>query len=148
MVGAPAATYFKRAAFGLVSVSGLVYGAVASAANWTITPSLSVSEVFTDNSGLVSNDEDRNSDFTTQISPGLAIAGGGGRSSLNLNYSFNQTFYHRDTQPDENSNTLSAIGQVELWKRIFFIDGQASISQVIEDGTQATSASPTGQTSA
>jgi uncharacterized protein (PEP-CTERM system associated) len=145
MVGAPAATSVRRAAIGLVSVSGLVYGTVAHAGDWTITPSLSVSEAFTDNSGLVSDNEDRNSDFTTQVSPGLAIVGTGGRSSLNLNYSNTQTFYHRKTQSDENNNSLAAIGQVELWKRIFFIDAQAAISQVIEDGTQAVSASPTGQ---
>jgi hypothetical protein len=91
------------------------------------------------------DNEDRNSDFTTQVSPGLSIIGTGGRSSLNLNYAFNQTFYHRDTQGDENNNTLAAVGQVELWKRIFFIDGQASISQVVVDGTQAQSNSQTGQ---
>ena len=145
MVGAPAAGYFRRAALGVISVSGLVYGSVAHAGDWTITPSLSVSEAFTDNSGLVPDNQDRNSDFTTRVSPGLSINGAGGRSSLNLNYSFNQTFYHRETQSDENRNSLAAVGQVELWKRIFFIDGQAQISQVVTDGTQAKSESPTGQ---
>ena len=145
MVGAPAAASFRRAAFGVISVSGLVYGTVTHAGDWTIKPSLAVSEAFTDNSGLRNDNEDRNSDFTTQVSPGLSIAGVGGRSSLNLDYTFRQTYYHRKTQADESSNLLSAVGQVELWKRIFFIDGQASISQVIEDGTQATSSSTTGQ---
>jgi uncharacterized protein (PEP-CTERM system associated) len=145
MVGAPAAAYYRRAALGLISVSGLVYGTVAHAGDWTITPKLSVSEAFTDNSGLNSDNEDRNSDFTTLVSPGLSISGTGGRSSLNLNYNFNRTFYHRKTQADENRNALAANGQVELWKRIFFVDGQAAISQVIEDGTQAAANSPTGQ---
>jgi uncharacterized protein (PEP-CTERM system associated) len=145
MVGAPAATFLRRAAFGVISVSGLVYGTVAHAADWIIRPSLSVSEAFTDNSGLNSDNEERNSDFTTQVSPGLTINGTSGRSSLNLAYAFNRTFYHRDTQGDENNNSLAAVGQIELWKRIFFVDGQASISQVIEDGTEASSDSPSGR---
>ena len=145
MVGAPAALSFRRAALGLVNVSGLVFGSVAHAGDWTLTPSLSVSEAFTDNSGLNSDSEDKNSDFTTQISPSLSIVGEGGRSALTLNYTFTQTLYHRNTQGDENNNTLSADGQVELWKRIFFVDGQASISQVVEDETQVSSDSATGQ---
>lgn len=145
MVGAPAAAYLRRAAFGVISVSGLVYGAVADAGSWTITPSAGVSEEFTDNSGLSSDNEDRNSDFTTTLSPGLSINGAGGRSSLNLNYNFNQTYYHRKTQADENSNRLSAVGQVELWKRVAFVDFQGSISQVLEDSTAVTSNSISGQ---
>jgi len=100
MVGSPAAAYFRRAALGLISVYGLIYGTVIQAGDWTIKPSVSVSEAFTDNSGLNSNNEDRNSDFTTLVSPGLSITGTGGRSSLNLNYAFNRTYYHRKTQND------------------------------------------------
>ena len=84
MVGAPAASSLRRAAIGVISVSGLVYGTVAQAGDWTITPSIGVTEEFTDNSGLNSDNEDRNSDFTTTVTPGLSIRGEGGRMSLNL----------------------------------------------------------------
>ena len=145
MVGAPAAAYYRRVAFGVIGVSGLVCGTVAHAGDWTITPRISASEVFTDNSGLNTDNEERQSDFVTQVSPGLSITGTGGRTSLNLDYSFDQSFYHRNTQGDENSNTLAALGQVELWKRIFFVEGRASISQVIVDDTEGTSISPAGR---
>jgi hypothetical protein len=145
MVGAPAAAFFKRAALGLISVSGLVYGTVAQAGDWTITPRLSVSEEFTDNSGLDFDSQDRNSDFITQVSPSFSIVGTGRRASLDLNYAFDHTFYHRKTRGDGNNNDLNATGQVELWKRVLFIDGAAAISQVAEDGTSATSNSISGQ---
>lgn len=145
MVGAPAATYLRLAALGVISVSGLAFGTVAQAGNWTITPSLSVTETFTDNSGLKTDNDDRNSDFLTQVSPGLSVNGAGGRTSLNLNYAFNQNYYHRGTQQDEYNNQLAAVGQAELLKRVFFVDGQAAILQIVEDGTQATANSPAGQ---
>lgn len=144
MVGAPAAGYYRRAAFGLISVSGLAYGTIAHAGDWIIRPSVDVSEAFTDNSRLDFDNEDRNSDFTTRVSPGLSIVGTGARASLNLNYNFSHTFYHRNTQSDDNRNALAAVGQVELLKHIFFIDGQAAISQVIEDATQPSSGSSSG----
>lgn len=145
MVGAPAATSLRRVAIGVISVSGLVYGTVAQAGDWTITPSIGVTEEFTDNSGLNSDNEDRNSDFTTTITPGLSIRGEGGRMSLSLDYNLDQTYYHRGTQPDEWNNELAATGQIEVWERIAFIDAGARISQELEDSTRVTSNSNAGQ---
>lgn len=145
MVGAPAATWFPRSVTGVISIVGLVYAVGAQGADWNITPRISVSESFSDNANLDPNDGDPNSDFFTRVSPGVSISGLGGRGSINLNYTFNQTFSHLDAQDTDTSNSLAANGQVEIWKRIAFIDAQASIRQVVEDTNGATSNSIAGE---
>lgn len=145
MVGAPAATWIPRVVTGVISIVGLVYAVGAQGADWTITPRISVSETFSDNANLATDDEDPNSDFLTRVSPGVAINGRGGRASLDLNYSLNQTFSHRDTQDTETNNSLAAAGQLEIWKRIAFIDAQASITQEIERTNGPTSNSIAGE---
>ena len=141
MVGAPAAAYYKRAALGLISVSGLVYGTVAHAGRLDHN-----SQHFRD--GIVHGQFRSWYPTTKTAIPTsrrkcrlvISINGTGGRSSLNLNYGFNQNVLSPQApRADENRNSLAATGQVELWKRIFFVDGQAAISQVIEDGTEAAS---------
>jgi uncharacterized protein (PEP-CTERM system associated) len=145
MVGAPAVTWVSRAVTGVIGIVGLVYAVGAQGGDWTITPTISVSETFSDNANLANNDADPNSDFLTQVSPGISIVGQGGRGSLNLNYSLNQTFSHRDVQDTETNNNLAATGQVEVWNRIAFIDMNASIGQAIERTNGAASNSIAGQ---
>lgn len=145
MVGAPAATWIPRTVTGVISIVGLVYAGSAQSADWTITPRISVSETFSDNANLDSNDEDPNSDFLTQVSPGISINGQGGRASLNLNYNLNQTFSHLGAQDTETNNNLAATGQVEIWKRVAFIDASAVITQAVTSTDGATSSSVAGQ---
>src|SRR5690606_2817743 len=51
----------------------------------------------------------------------------------------------RNTQDDATNNRLATVGQVELWEQVFFIDGRASIAQVVDDERQVASQSVTGQ---
>lgn len=145
MVGAPAARRIALAASGVISVVGLVYAVGAQGGDWSITPSIGVSETFSDNANLATDDEDRNSDFITRVSPAISVRGTGARGSLNLDYAHDRSFYHRNTRDDADSNRLEGTGLVELWKHSFFIDGRASISQVVEDETEPTSRSVAGQ---
>lgn len=145
MVGAPAARRVALAASGVIGVVGLVYSVGARGGDWSITPSVSVSETFTDNANLATDDQDPNSDFITQVAPGVSVRGTGARGNLNLDYSLNQFLYHRGTRNDATNNSLAATGQVELWEQIAFIDGRASIAQVVDQTTGPTSDSVTGQ---
>jgi uncharacterized protein (PEP-CTERM system associated) len=145
MVGAPAARRIALAASGVIGVVGLVYSVGARGGDWSITPSLSVSETFTDNANLATDEGDPNSDFITQVAPGVSVRGTGGRGNLNLDYSLSQYLYHRNTRDDATNNSLAATGQVEIWEQIAFIDGRASIAQVVDQTTAPTSDSVTGQ---
>ena len=119
MVGAPVARAMRVAASGVSSLVFAAYMATAHGAEWTITPSVSLSETFTDNSGVTPDSGDPNSDFITQISPGIAISGRGGRGTINLNYSADQDFYHRGTQPDQLNNNLAATGERQACTAIY-----------------------------
>ena len=145
MVGAPAAKRIALAASGVIGVFGLVYSVGARGGDWSITPRISVSETFSDNANLATDSEDPNSDFITQISPGLGVRGTGARGNLNFDYSRDESFYHRGAREDSSNNSLAATGAVELWKQALFVDGQASISRAIEDSRGATSTSVAGQ---
>jgi uncharacterized protein (PEP-CTERM system associated) len=145
MVGAPAVTWISRAVTGVIGIVGLVYAGGAFGADWNITPRINVSESFSDNANLDANDEDPNSDFLTRVAPGISIVGQGGRGSLNLSYDLSQTFSHLGAQDTETNNNLAATGQIEVWKRIAFIDANASISQAISDTRGASSNSVAGE---
>lgn len=120
----------------------------AVAGEWTFTPGVSVSEEYSDNANLA-NDEDpeRNSDLITTISPGISIAGTGGRVNLNLDYSLNQVIFKNGTGNDQLRNNLAATGRIELWDRVFFLEGQASIARQVVDNAAADTDTAAGENS-
>jgi uncharacterized protein (PEP-CTERM system associated) len=102
----------------------------AHAAKWTITPSGSVEEEFTDNIGLrPDNDPARTSDFVTTVKPALSVRGNGGRVNLNGDYSFSHLMHMQSDVKDTSQNNLTANGVAELWEQSLFLDGAAQISQ-------------------
>ncbi len=124
---------------GLASGSGALL-----AGDWTITPFIGVSETYSDNANLANDDGDRNSDLISQITPGLRIRGSGGRTSLNLNFIHRQLFF-KNTDQDQSTQNLEANGQIEIWDRVAFIDGTASLSRQLIDARNAVSDSAAGQ---
>lgn len=123
----------------LASGSGLVL-----AGDWTITPSIGVNETFTDNANLANDDGDRNSDLISEIRPGLKIRGSGGRTSLNLDFTHRQLFF-KNTNQDDSIQNLNANGQIEIWDRVAFIDGTASLSRQLIDSADAATTTAAGQ---
>ena len=57
----------------------------AWAAKWDIVPTLSVGEIYTDNLSL-SPDTSKQSDWVTQVIPGISISAIGAASKFNLSY--------------------------------------------------------------
>jgi uncharacterized protein (PEP-CTERM system associated) len=115
------------------------------ASDWTITPLLAITETYTDNVNLANDDEERNSDLISEISPGIRIRGSGGRASLNLDFAHNQLFF-KNTDQDQSTQDLNAAGQLEIWDRVAFIDATASISRQVTDNRDATTNTAAGQT--
>jgi uncharacterized protein (PEP-CTERM system associated) len=117
----------------------------AYAADVKITPSVAVSETFTDNVDLTTGDGDRKSDYITTISPGLKVRGVGARANFNLNYAPQYNYHQVATDRNGIQQNLLASGHAELWQRVFFLDSQASINQAVANSTGAISNSPAGQ---
>lgn len=94
---------------------------------FSIAPSFSVTQTFTDNR-LLSRD-DRQYELITQISPGLHINRNFGRIKGKLDYSLNTNIYAGDTGSNNFQNSLNAALHVEAIENRAFIDASALISQ-------------------
>ncbi len=95
---------------------------------WTFTPSLSVSEIFTDNVGLAPSGLE-SSDFITTVTPGISIARESRRLKLDLNYKLQENFYKNHSDENQFINLLDASGTGELLEDRLFLDASASSSQ-------------------
>jgi uncharacterized protein (PEP-CTERM system associated) len=102
-----------------------VSGALAD--KWTISPSITARETYTDNASFSSGSS--NGSFVTQVTPGLHATGEGPRFKANFNYTPTATFYSYDSSQDRLYNFLSADGTVEAIRNFFYIDGSGNISQ-------------------
>jgi hypothetical protein len=102
------------------------------AGQWQAQPSLELSETYTDNVALVSSRQ-AESDFVTQVIPGLSVHGQGARSKLDLNYRLQNLIYANDGDNNDTHSELYANGELELLKDIFFMDARGSITQQIID---------------
>ncbi|MEN6587992.1 MAG: TIGR03016 family PEP-CTERM system-associated outer membrane protein [Sulfuricella sp.] len=117
----------------------LLLPAHSIAAEWTITPSLDLKETYSDNITLASRGHEQN-DLVTQITPGISLTGTGPRLKVKARYAMQNLFYLEDSRRNAINHMLSANANTELIEDLFFMDGQAAISQqnTTLSGQQAT----------
>ena len=101
---------------------------LAQAADWTITPSITASEMYSDNIFL-SPSPNQLSDFVTTLSPGIAVQGTSDRLKANMMYSLQDINYAKYSSLDYITQQLSASGNADLIGKTLFLDASASISQ-------------------
>lgn len=111
-----------------VSAMALLLSPCSNAADWKISPSLNLTETYTDNTQL-SSQAAQTSNFVTQISPGISVAGIGPRLKVNANYALQHLIYSQDSRNDATHNQLHAGANAELVNNLFFLDSTAVISQ-------------------
>lgn len=114
----------------ILAALGTVLGAMvppAWASDWQIVPSIFASETVTDNVGL--SEKNRESDWITDIAPGISINGRGDRLKLNFDYRLHSLYYANDSSRNNLQNSLNARGTLEALENLFFIDAIATISQ-------------------
>ena len=111
-----------------VTIILLMCPAYSAAADWKITPRLSLTETYTDNVTLATQGNEQ-SDFITQINPGISLTGTGARLKVNANYTMQNLFYAHESNQNSTYHQLGAGAKAELIKHFFFLDGTASISQ-------------------
>jgi len=120
-------SFRSAACAGLLPALLIIPSLPALASDWKITPSVSASETYTDNVNLGTNG--KQSDWVTQISPGVSISKSGKRLKLNANYAFQNLFYASDNSRDGYNHQLNANGNAELFEKSLFVDANASIRQ-------------------
>jgi hypothetical protein len=108
------------------------------AGDWTITPRLTLGEIYSDNINL--DDSDKEYDLVTEISPGISLRGKSARTRAQLDYQMQNTIFLKDSDANGISHQLNADGTAEITKNFFFVDASSSIGQAIVDsgGTVST----------
>ena len=104
----------------------LVLPAGVRSADWTVTPSLVVREAYSDNIHLAPSGQAQG-EFTTEVSPGVAITATGPRLTLALDYSLHRVAYTHE--PDRNNQQLAASIHAAAVPDWLFLDAQSTISQ-------------------
>ncbi|WP_162241756.1 TIGR03016 family PEP-CTERM system-associated outer membrane protein [Pseudorhodoferax sp. Leaf267] len=102
--------------------------AVAQKRFFSITPSLSLDWMWTDNIRLQTGDS-KESDFVMTTRPGLRFLADGDRLKASVDYSLSRLSHARDRSLDRNQNTLDATGSYELVENFAFVDFSGNISQ-------------------
>ena len=113
---------------GLGALLALAAASSAQAADWTITPFIGASEMYSENIFL-SPPPYQLSDFVTTITPGIRVQGTSDRLKANLNYSLQDINYARYSSMDYVNQQLSANGNADLIGKTLFLDAGASIMQ-------------------
>ena len=89
---------------------------ITLAFEYTLEPSLSLSEEYNDNIFL--DPSDRESDFITYVSPGIDITARTINSQLKLGYSPSFSFYSSNSELNETAHRFSANGNFTLSERL------------------------------
>jgi uncharacterized protein (PEP-CTERM system associated) len=105
-----------------------VYASAAWAEKIEITPFLNVTHTYTDNVTLAPEGSEL-SDSVTQLVPGISIAGTGPRMSLSAYYAPEVLLSSRLDREDNVFHRGSATANLELARKLFYVDTGAKIDQ-------------------
>ncbi|WP_420474459.1 TIGR03016 family PEP-CTERM system-associated outer membrane protein [Noviherbaspirillum sp. ST9] len=111
-----------------VAAAAILVAPVAGAADWKVVPTLTMRGTYSDNIRLAPRGLEE-SDFVTEISPGLSITGNGPNLKFKAAYAFQHLNYANDNKGDSSFHKLDAAAQVHLIKDLLSIDGSAAINQ-------------------
>lgn len=115
----------------LISLSAAAPAALAQTDGrfLSVSPSLSIRQVFTDNADL--SPTDRRSQTQTQVLPGVSVrTGQGGRVKLSLDYALTSPIEIGGSRSDTRiQQSLAAAMNAEVVERHAFIEARAAISQ-------------------
>jgi uncharacterized protein (PEP-CTERM system associated) len=90
-------------------------------ADWIISPSIGLEQVYSDNAFLTSTDEV--SEYITVVRPAISLYNEGRRGRLDINYAPEYRYYREDTEDSEVVHFLRSEGNLEIAKNHLFLDG-------------------------
>jgi len=111
-----------------VTGAAILASPVAAAIDWRVEPLLTLRETYTDNVRLARQGLEE-SDFVTDISPGLSIIGKGPNLKLKARYTYQYLNYANDNKGDSSFHKLDGSTQINLIRDLLYLDGTASIGQ-------------------
>jgi uncharacterized protein (PEP-CTERM system associated) len=96
--------------------------------NWIATPSLKLAETYTDNVFL-SPPGLRQSDWITQVTPGIAVTANGPRLRLDAAYTPELVYHAKTEREDQVFHRGNAVGTLELQDQLLFLEAGARVDQ-------------------
>ncbi len=120
---------------GVIAVVLFVLGAAAdvTAGEWRVVPRFSIGENYSDNVRLQNFNEQE--DFITRATPGLSVRGTGRRVQLNLDYNLQNLTYANDSTRNTINHQLQSGASIEVLRKVFFLDADASCFQALVSNT-------------
>jgi len=122
--------FFRKVSFKLLvclSLYGLVMPHTAIAFDWRVRPTLSMSEVFSDNLEL--SDNAKKSGFVTEVAPGLSMFGQSPWSNFNLNYRLQGLYNAGGSDAIDINHQLQMNSLYQAVRNTLFLRTSSSISQ-------------------
>ncbi|MFJ3054876.1 TIGR03016 family PEP-CTERM system-associated outer membrane protein [Herbaspirillum sp. NPDC087042] len=110
----------------LAIAATLLVASGAQAAEWTITPSVNLTQTYTDNVNLQPQGK---SDFVTQVTPSLTVVSKGPNLTLNANYGLQETYYANHNAGSSLTNLLNANANARFIDNLLYLDSAASITE-------------------
>ncbi|MCG5540182.1 TIGR03016 family PEP-CTERM system-associated outer membrane protein [Halorhodospira sp. M38] len=109
---------------GCVLVMSLLLSSAGAAAEgvWSFTPRVTIGAEITDNARFAPRGEERG-DGIGVLEPGLSLSGEGARTSLDLDYAWDNRYRIRDTERDRSVHSLRGRGRYEVLADAVFIEG-------------------------
>lgn len=130
----------ERAAFTLIVAalyaSPLMVSNQTQAADFSLMPTLAVSEEYTDN--VFETELDKESDFITRALPGLAMKYKAPLWNWDLGYFFDYRYYARESRKDDSTHTLNAKGLIKIVDELLFLEMNDVYKRVSLDVTRDT----------
>ena len=100
----------------------------AWAAEWDINPAVSIRETYSDNISLVP-DGSKQSEWVTQIIPGVSVSATGARLKFNAGYAPELNYYARGQYENQILQRGNARGTAELAQELLYVDFGATVGQ-------------------
>jgi uncharacterized protein (PEP-CTERM system associated) len=125
---APQAGAFRRRTSRFLAALLVLCGGAARADKTEVTPSLSLSQTYTDNVSLAPEGS-RLSDSITQLVPGISIASTGPRLRFSASYAPELLYYSKLDREDTVFHRGNAVGNLELAEKLLFIEAGAKVDQ-------------------
>lgn len=95
--------------------------------SWSVAPRLSVKGTYSDNANLsVANAQ---SDWITDIAPGVTVEGRTRRLKMHLAYDVHQLLYAQRSSNDQTQQALNGFGTLEAIDKFLFLDMSGMIAQ-------------------
>lgn len=97
-----------------LTLTGLMCCSPALAGEWTLTPSVTLAETYTDN--VQANAPVKTDSWVTEVAPQMVLSGEGRHSRGSLIYSINNFSYSHDSELNDTYDMYNGVFDVDLWR--------------------------------